>query len=247
MSRPNQGLIFSPNWKLTLASLLFLPLLISLGVWQLNRAKEKQTILDSWYAQQAQSPVTIKRLSDLKAAPVQLQGLFVTAKYWLLESKFFEGKLGYEVLMPFVTSEDEHILVNRGWVPASPYREVLPEISTPLGSIVIQGTVELPADLKMLEDHADKTNTWPKRVLEANIARMSDQYGKQLYPGILKLDVVSEGALLVNLRPPINITPAKHRAYAFQWFAMALALCCLWLFANSNLSQFLNKKDQIKK
>src|SRR5690606_11009039 len=121
------------NWKITLASGVFLPLLIGLGFWQLNRAQEKQLLLDQWYVQQALPPVTINNLDEIENGNIGseniegrnievrnkgtlvLQGKFDQAQYWLLEHRFYKGKLGYEVLMVFHTMAGEHLLVNRGW------------------------------------------------------------------------------------------------------------------------------------
>ena len=41
------------DWRLLVFSGLFLPLLISLGVWQLNRAAEKTALLETWQAETA--------------------------------------------------------------------------------------------------------------------------------------------------------------------------------------------------
>ncbi|MCP4063778.1 MAG: SURF1 family protein, partial [Gammaproteobacteria bacterium] len=36
------------DWRLLVFSGVFLPILIGLGVWQLNRAEEKQLLLNQW-------------------------------------------------------------------------------------------------------------------------------------------------------------------------------------------------------
>lgn len=238
-SRP--AFAFALNWKITLASLLFFPILISLGIWQLHRATEKQTILDSWHAQQAKSPVGINKLADMKGlnAPLTVSGEFDQHRYWLLENRFFQGKLGYEVLMVFRTLAEEHVLVNRGWVAALPYREQLPEFVTPQTQVTLLGSLKPPTDFSLLQDKETKDTTWPQRVLEVDIQKMNQSYGVHLFPEILKLDAASMAALNVHNDLPVNVTPAKHRAYAFQWFSMALALLVLWLIANSNIVQVL--------
>lgn len=237
------ALVFSLNWKISLASAIFFPILIYLGLWQLGRAEEKQTILDEWYIQQALPPVIVKRLDALKAEnnSIQLKGHFDQTQYWLFENRFFKGKLGYEVLMVLTTETGERILVNRGWVPASAYREELPVFATPDYVLSVQGILKDPADYKMLKDKGEFADAWPKRIVEINLSTMSEHYGEILHPKLLKLNLESEGALAVTNEKPINMTPAKHRAYAFQWFALAFALCILWLVANSNITQVLKK------
>lgn len=234
---------FSLNWKITLACLVFFPILISLGYWQLQRATEKQTILDLWYTQQAMPAQQINKLAELADSntPLNISGQFDQARYWLFENRFFESKPGYDILMVFHTVGGEQILVNRGWVPASPYREELPKFATPGESVAIQGVLKAPTDFNMLQEKGKLFDAWPKRVLEINLEHMSKLYGLKLYPKVLQLEPGSAAALSVKNELPINMTPAKHRAYAFQWFSLAFALVVLWLIANSNIVQVLKK------
>lgn len=225
--------------------MVFFPILLSLGFWQLQRATEKQTILDLWYTQQALPAVKIEKFADLDDSnmPINISGQFDQARYWLFENRFFEGKLGYEILMVFHTAAGEQILVNRGWVPASPYREELPKVTTPGDRIAIQGMLKEPTDYSLLREKEKLFDAWPKRVLEINLQHMSRLYGLQLYPKVLQLESASPAALSVNNLPPVNMTPAKHRAYAFQWFSLAFALVLLWLVANSNILAVLKKNS----
>lgn len=233
------------NWKITLASGIFLPLLIGLGFWQLSRAQEKQVLLDHWYIQQALPPVTINNLDEIENGNIGmlvLQGEFDPAQYWLLENRFHKGKLGYEVLMVLHTVAGEHLLVNRGWVAASPYREELPKFATPTEQIELRGTLRKPTDFSMLDEKDQQADSWPQRILEINIERMSKLYGSDLYPEIFRLEQQSTGALDIDW-PVVNVTPAKHKAYAFQWFAMAFALLVLWICANTNILQLIRTSE----
>lgn len=237
------------NWKITLASGVFLPLLIGLGFWQLNRAQEKQILLDNWYIQQALPAITINNLDEIENGnleTISLEGEFDAKHYWLVENRFYKGKLGYEVLMPFQIRSDEQIIVNRGWVPASPYREILPEFETPANKLRLYGAIRDPEDFNVIKEKNLATDSWPQRILEIDLKRMSQTYGATLHSKILRLDQQSAGALNIDW-PVVNVTPAKHKAYAFQWFAMAFALLILWFCANTNILQLIKAREKKQK
>lgn len=246
-----QNFQFEFNWKLTLFTLLLLPLLIRLGFWQLSRAEEKRLLQDTQLAQQALPPVDYSPSAipaDFRL--VRAEGQFDTQHYWLLEGRHYNGKLGYEVLMPLQLAKG-WLLVNRGWVPAGKYREDNPQITTPSGQIQVTGSLVTPSDSPLI-NHKDQQQhivQWPPRILEIDIELLNHHYATTLSdtaptrPSIftnkvLHISAENEAAFAVEWRS-INMSPQKHTAYAVQWFSMALALMVLWLFASSNLSQLI--------
>jgi surfeit locus 1 family protein len=244
------------NWKLVLFALVFLPVLISLGVWQLQRAEEKRNIQESWQSQQALPPVQFANMQNHEAAEfrrVRVQGTFDAEHYWLVENQVLDGKLGYEVLMPLVvkgstTDKPAVLIVNRGWVPADPYRKELPEISTPENSVEITGSLITPGVNRLITNQAQQVDDWPVRVLQADLDLFGDHlrsagYAAEPYARLLRIDADSVGALTVSWQP-MNMSPAKHVGYAVQWFSMALALLILSIVANTNLSEILARKKR---
>lgn len=238
-----QKLAFSFNWKISLFTFLLLPLLVGLGYWQMQRAQEKQTIQEEYQRQQALPPVN---LDQEQAAPdsyrrVRATGEFITEHYWLLENRIYNGRPGYHVIMPFETGEGERIVVNRGWVEASPYREELPEFATPEHAVTVFGTFIEPGDSPLIDEAENKVTGWPHRLLELDLDVMDKQVDATLFPKVLQLDADSPGALVVDWQP-INMTPEKHRAYAVQWFALAIALLILFVCVSSNIGKILSKR-----
>ena len=234
---------FQLNGKLTLFSLLLLPILLSLGFWQLSRAQEKLTLQESWQTQQALPPKAYSPDDrQIDSRRVYVEGRFNTQHYWLLEHRMLDGRLGYEVVMAFsLTHEGDTLLVNRGWVPAGQYREDNPTLTTPKGTIRIAGTLKIPSDSAFIEQAKSLRQSWPQRLLEVDVELMAQQVQHSLAKNILLLDADSPGALLTNWQP-INMSAEKHWGYAVQWFAMALALCILWVFSNSNVWTLIKSK-----
>lgn len=239
------------NWKLSVLGLLMLPLLLRLGFWQLERAEEKQQ-LNSVIAQQHQLPPVTKINqypgADLQYRKIQLQGYFDQQRYWLLDNKTRQGRVGYEVIVPFVDSSGATILINRGWIAASPMRSEIPIVDLAKGMRRIEGFAYQPSHNVMTGNtHAEsvvKGSEWPKRIQKVDIADLYRQLNidpKVSY--LLRLETFSDAALVTQWRW-INSSPQKHQGYAVQWFAMASVLLVALLFANSNLAQVLRQRMQ---
>jgi surfeit locus 1 family protein len=86
--------------------LALLPCLLWLGVWQLHRADEKRALQMQFDAQRNAEPIDAAQLS---AEPVaytraQLRGEFDNAHSFLLDNRVLHGRVGYEVLTPFVAN-----------------------------------------------------------------------------------------------------------------------------------------------
>ena len=111
--------------------MLMLPLLLGLGVWQLDRAQEKAALEASWEARQSQPPSPLDPLwgqapETLAYLPVLLSGVFLRDQYFLLDNRIYGGTFGYEVLGVIrLTNTGELVLVNRGWAPWGESRDVL--------------------------------------------------------------------------------------------------------------------------
>ena len=77
-----QGFLWQPNKKLLLLSLCLFPLLIGLGFWQLDRADEKQRIVEQYSTNQQAAPATF--------------GVLVTGDSLQYRSAWLKGKLDPE-------------------------------------------------------------------------------------------------------------------------------------------------------
>ena len=80
---------FDFEWRITLFTLVLLPLLISLGFWQLEREDEKRALAQAFERQQAQPPAPLSSLlgqrpQELAYRPVALRGRYLSGKDLLL-------------------------------------------------------------------------------------------------------------------------------------------------------------------
>jgi surfeit locus 1 family protein len=101
-------------------SLLAIGICMKLGLWQLARAQEKQALLDI-------DQTVITTLSQVTAHnlhhSVSLQGYFDNQQPLLLDNQINNKRIGYHLYLPF-HSDEQTILVNLGWLAASPSRQV---------------------------------------------------------------------------------------------------------------------------
>lgn len=249
------------DWKLSLFVLLLLPLLLRLGFWQLAREQEKLALQASWEARQAEVPVLLEQLDpadDLQYRQVRLVGSFDNAHVFLLDNRIHQGRVGFEVVQPFVTNQGQIVFVNRGWLEQGPDRQTLPVVplletpkevpkEVPMDAarqvptaaaqaddqLSLSGTVYVPVgDQLVLGDIAPGPD-WPKLMQTLDIpelARLAGyDAGQQLFPYSVRL---AEGSAAVLQRnwSVISTTPEKHRGYAVQWFVMAAVLVLLYFY-----------------
>ena len=222
---------FRPGWKLSLFFILMLPCLLSAGFWQLQRAQEKQQILELVAQRRSAAPMAMSQLlqvADPAYVQVELHGSYLPGRVILLDNQVYQGHFGYEVVMPFRSAGGELVLVSRGWVPGSMRREQLPVLAPVTGSIELLAEVYVPlGEAYTLEDTA-LPQGWPKRVQVLDRDALAQALSEQLYPYVLRLRAGSATVLQGHWQD-VNILPRKHTAYAVQWFAMAAALVILTL------------------
>ena len=219
------------DWRLLVFSGVFLPLLVSLGVWQLNRAEEKQVLLEQWQ-QEAENLAWQDMVSgDLTSGrPVTLTGMY-GSRNWLLDNRTRDGAPGYEVLTEFRPLEGPPVVINRGWVQAPRTRAELPDIATPEGIFTLEGRISDYPVPPVLVDQPAAEDQWPRRVqsLSEQAARLEIP---ELPDRIVRLSGEGQpGAYRADWEPDL-MGPQTHYGYATQWFALAVALTILTVVAS---------------
>jgi len=238
---------FEINWKICVFSIVLFPVLLGLGFWQLNRAEEKRTIQQLVGERQAQPT---RNLADLANGSVDIAELIyrkvsvtgeLNSNYWMLENKTFQGRHGYQVVVPLRQQGGQNVLVNLGWVQGTGYRDRLPAVNLDASVIKITGRLTQPSVHPLLKGASDDNSQWPKLALQVEFDVMEEALGEPLFPLVLEIDPEHAQALKTSWLP-VNVSPQKHLGYAYQWFSMSFVLLVLTLFANSNLSQLLKKR-----
>ena len=222
------GRRWHPGWRMTLFTTLLLPLVVSLGIWQLERADEKRAYEDRYYQRLGQMPVAPPAdLTDADFLQIRLEGRYDAQRYFLIDNQIHEGRVGYQVVAVFRTDDGRGWLINRGWVPAASRREQLPEVPTPAEAVTIVGVIWPELGLLPLLTEENWSEGWPKRVQRLDVNKMA-----RLLPGIESLEVRLEQGwpgVFVAPRLEMVVLPAKHLGYAAQWLGLGAALAIGYL------------------
>lgn len=223
----------------TVAVLLLLPILISLGFWQLGRAQEKLALQRAFLERGTLEPLALgTALLDPVHHDFRLAeggGVFEPAFQILLDNRVHRGRAGYHVVTPFrVDGSNTRILVNRGWIAWGEDRQRLPDISTPTQRLRVFGRLRRPAERYFtLEDESALTGmdlVWQN----LNLERYRDAVGVPIQPLVLYLDAgdAQVGGFVREWPKYQDAWVDRHKGYAFQWFALAAVVVVLYLLGN---------------
>ncbi|MCP4881908.1 MAG: SURF1 family protein [Gammaproteobacteria bacterium] len=218
------------NKALTLFTVLFMPVLLCLGFWQLDRAEDKRQLMLK--AQASDTMLVVESADQLESLPefqhVQLAGNYLPNYMWYVDNQIWRGKVGVDVIALLQIGQ-KLVLVNRGWHIWRD-RSNLPEISGPSGQVTLEGHLIKPSEKGiLLAEDIILSDNYPQLLQKVNMQMLQQYLPLPLLPRVLHLDINSQTALQPHWQP-VNITPEKHYGYALQWFGLSLTLCTLFLF-----------------
>jgi surfeit locus 1 family protein len=224
---------FEASWLLTLLTLAACVFFVNLGRWQWAKGnlREAQALE---FARGSETPVPLDARSLSKVERfqrVRVYGHFDTAHQFLLDNRTYDGRAGYEVLTPLDRADGATILVDRGWVPFTGYRDRLPEVSfTPAALDEVVGRVdELPTEgLQSGRSPPEPGARWPKVTTYPHAAELIAALGRPAEPRILLLDARAPHGYVRDWQPP-GLPAIRHWSYAVQWWAFAVLAALLWL------------------
>lgn len=215
------------------AGLALLPLALAfaaLGWWQTERMKEKQTLMRQF---QSAEPMSLDRAIEdgARFARISVTGRFDPHRHVLLDNMVLGGKPGVHVFTPFQAFNGTTILVNRGWKPMSADRSSLPDIWTPTVPVGISGILAPPPEHRQRLGAADELNNsdWPQLVTYLDIDNVAGVLQTRLPGWVVWLDAGDENGFEGRDWSPAVTTAERHRAYAIQWFALAVTSLVIWM------------------
>lgn len=206
-------------------------LFFCLGFWQWHRGEYRSA---QWAAfARSDAPAIPADTAGLKGLPrftrVEVAGEFDTGRQFLLDNISHDGSPGYEVLSVLTLADGAHLLVNRGWVPFSGYREQLPDVTLESAGVQrLTGRLSvLPvAGMSSGRQAPPLNGAWPRVTSFPTIQQLQAALGLALLEPVLLLDADSGRGYRRDWQPT-GISPERHYSYAVQWWAFALlALAC---------------------
>ena len=222
---------FQPGIWLWLFTGFFLPLFLLLGNWQLNRAYEKEQLL----TKAEELPLPLAQVNWREVTVNQraiVSGRFLASPIIYMDNKIYNGQVGYEIFALLSTS-DGALALSLGWLAGSPERSELPMVALPItitDALVMVRNAPKNAlfDVAANEQRAQQPDIWVSQSLTAD---WLSQISGQTVLGFAQLLASDRLGVGPNIWQATVMTPTRHRAYAWQWFAMALALAAMFVYA----------------
>ena len=218
---------FKINWKLAFFSVFFILMFSKLSIWQFDRAEKKKLSITEDEINRDLPGISLDQVPDTMknrdGLPVKLQGKFEPQNVFLLDNIVLDGKVGYEVLVPFLDNSGVRVLVNRGFVPLGRTRAELPKIPK-MNTLEqsLRGHLYISRSIGPAENYVSGEGS-PYVVQTYDPARIESVLRKPLLGQILRL-AEGEADALPRHWPLVVMLPEKHIGYAITWLLMAVAV-----------------------
>ena len=218
-----------------LAAILSAALTARLGVWQLDRARQKTELHERIVARGAQAPLPQAEIArDETTAQrqhyrqVQLHGRWLAERTVYLDNRAMNGRAGFIVVTPLLLAEGDALLVQRGWSPRHQTdRTVLAPLDTPPGEVTVNGRIAPPPS--KLYEFSDSGGGLIRQNLDlADFAREIRVPLRPLSVQLTEAGAANDGLLRDWPAPALDV--GKHHGYAFQWFALCTLVIGLTLW-----------------
>lgn len=230
------ALHFKPRWYFILLTAAAVPAFIALGIWQWHRGEHRRA---QWQQFERSDVAAIEsnaaNLAQLPAfTRVRVAGQFDAEHQFLLDNVSHEGQPGYEVLTVLLLADGSRLLVNRGWVGFTGYRDRLPDIALDApGPVRLTGRINtLPvAGMAAGRQAPASSGPWPRVTSFPARAELEASLGASLLQPVLLLDADSGPGYLRDWKAP-GISPERNFSYAFQWWSFALLAVAMFVGLN---------------
>ena len=200
---------------------------VMLGRWQLQRMHEKEALL----VQASQVRAHPRTLDEALARPDKLQWVSgdvdLQPQQILLDNQLRDGRAGVRVYQPARSAAGRWLLVELGWWPLPPDRQ-LPALVPITGLHAVRGLLAPPPSAGQRQGPAmgatAQPSTWlATRIEPAAVTRATGR--RDISSQVLRLDPALPLGYARDLDVlPNTLPPARHLAYAVQWFGLAAAV-----------------------
>ncbi|HYD15951.1 MAG TPA: SURF1 family protein [Hyphomicrobium sp.] len=217
-------------------TLIALPILIGLGVWQMQRLAWKEGLIASIAEGIAHAPVPLEQPADAWKD-------LATKEYWPVsvvghfrhqdEKRLFasdNGDMGWHIYTPLETQGGKILFVNRGFVPEAlkdPASRAAGQID---GEVTVRGLIRKPGVHGWFEPDPDQArNIWYWRDLTDMVASLPPKDQERVLPFFVDAtaELANPGGWPKGGVTRLDI-PNRHLEYALTWFGLAGALAAVF-------------------
>ena len=223
----------------TLITAILIPLLISLGQWQLGRAAQKQRLQAEYDLLQEGSAMRVRPVLEsaetLRFRRVLVRGQYEPQYQILIDNRVHQGQAGYHVLTPLrIEDGNVRILVNRGWVPVGADRAQIPRLETPGALVEVEGVATVPQTGGFHLGTARPAGTqWQPVWQYLDLSEYARHVPFPVQPVVVLLGPQSPAGGFARQWARLDTGIATHQGYAFTWFSLAVALAAIYILVNT--------------
>ncbi len=228
---------FEINIRRTLGCISTIIILAYLGTWQVNRALQKEYLIQQLQEKSTGMPLNLATLDNpilekFRFTPIVMYGTYLNNFTFLLDNQVYQHKVGYRILTAFTSPYlNKMVLVDRGWIVQGVSRQQLPEIKDAYGVKEVQGFINtIPSGITLHPDTYNPLATWPIVIQSLDFAFIAENLQHPVYNFVIQLYQNDPTAYTV---PPVSfgLPIYKHWGYALQWYLFALLVLIYYLIA----------------
>lgn len=213
------------RWPLVVLFIAVALLCARLGLWQVDRLRQRQRANAAVAEARALPPVDLNSMGRVTSLPdgrrVTASGTYDLERQVVLMGRMLDGSPGVHVITPLrLEGSDRAVLVNRGFVPT-------PDgFTVELDSFAEPGAATVTGAVQPFASSADQT---PSRVRNGALAvsrlhlgALREQFPYPLVPVLIRQEPGAELPALPRRLPPDPLDDGPHLGYAIQWSAFAV-------------------------
>ena len=209
---------------LAVAGLGGLIILLSLGVWQVQRLEWKQDVIAQLDARASGDPRALPTIFDRQEdryRPVAIEGVLIEPAIKVLASRRTLGAV-FRIVRPIQTTDGRRVLVDLGWIPDGTAVPPAPE-----SSVKLVGNLHWPRETDRFTPEPDREGgLWFARDVDDMAQHLSTE------PVLIVLRDTPARDLGVTPWPADSSdVPNDHLQYAITWFSLALIWAAMSLYA----------------
>ncbi len=200
-------------------------ILVSLGLWQLDRADQKAALITEMEARIFDRPVSLPDAPEPDAhryLPVNTEGRYLPEHVFVLSAQKAQGP-GFHLVQAFETEDGRRILVERGYLPEA----ARASLSLDEGEVAqLAGNLHWPRDINQ---HTPGYDADRNLLFGRDVAEMAALLNTE--ETLLVLRASQPADEIITPVPVYQVSiPDPHLGYAIQWFLMALAWSGMTVF-----------------
>lgn len=198
-----------------------------LSNWQFSRNEQKATEIALVQRNYHAKPIPLEEAVNPDGAmdasrewhPVLLRGHYLADQQVLARNRPHGGTSAFEVLVPFRTTDDRVLLIDRGWVPPAEDSSPSAVAAPPSGEVTVVARIQpgepLPASGRSAPQGQVPTINLPLIASQVNPDLITGAYG------LLASEKPAPHAALGGFDVPTE-DPGPHLSYAIQWILFAV-------------------------